>query len=239
MRIVLFSIMCGLVAGQARAQERITIVADILLYGDNTEFRNSFREGETLFGAAPRVSMLFDFNERTSLQLGLFANTRFGSDHASELTRPIIAVTIQGARSAFVFGTLNTPRVAEQGLARRRPGAGGPDRTGPHGLLPPLQVETLAFDRPYENGFQWMGTRDRIRHDAWLSWQRLNTPEHRERFNAGISAELDASRWLTIPAQFHVVHEGGQQFASGPVADSYAAAAGAAVHRRIGHWTGR
>ncbi|HXG55165.1 MAG TPA: hypothetical protein VNJ03_07265, partial [Vicinamibacterales bacterium] len=46
-------------------------------------------------------------------------------------------------------------------------------------------------------------------------------------------------RWLTIPAQFHVVHEGGQQFASGPVADSYAAAAGAAVHRRIGHWTGR
>lgn len=233
--LVLFIIMCG----QTRAQERITVAADVLLYGDNTEFRNPFREGETLFGAAPRVSMLFDFNARTSLQLGIFANTRFGGNRASELTRPIVALKIRGARSSFIFGTLNTPRVAEHGLARRSLGGGGPDRTGPHGLLPPLQVETLAFERPYENGFQWLVNRDRVRHDAWLSWQRLNTPEHRERFNAGINTELDSSGWFTIPLQLHVVHEGGQQFASGPVADSVAAAAGAVLHRRFGHWAGR
>ena len=31
----------------------------------------------------------------------------------------------------------------------------GPDRGGPHGLLPPLQRETLAYDRPYEAGLAW------------------------------------------------------------------------------------
>ena len=69
----------------AVAQERITIAADVLLYGDNTEFRNPFREGETLFGAAPRVSVIFDLGDRAALQLGIFANQRFGSDEAFEL----------------------------------------------------------------------------------------------------------------------------------------------------------
>jgi hypothetical protein len=213
----------------AVAQERITIAADVLLYGDNTEFRNPFREGETFFGAAPRLLAIFDLGDRAALQLGIFANQRFGSEKASELTRPIITLTLRSGHSAFLFGTLETPRVADPL---------GPERTGPHGLLPPMQVETLAFERPYEAGFQWLGRSARVRHDAWLSWQQLNTPEHRERFNAGMNTSIRAARALTIPLQFHVVHHGGQQFSVGPVADSLAGGGGASVRWSGGQFAG-
>ena len=227
--VVVLSIGYALAVRTAIAQERITIAADVLLYGDNTEFRNPFREGETLFGAAPRVFAIFDLNDRAALEVGIFANQRFGSDNASELTRPIIALRLHAGNSAFLFGTLETPRVADPL---------GPDRAGPHGLLPAVQAETLAFGRPYEAGFQWLVRSDRVRHDAWLSWQQLNTPDHRERFNAGVNTSIRAARALTIPLQFHVVHHGGQQFSAGPVADSLAGGGGASVRWRSGSLAG-
>ena len=60
----------------------------------------------------------------------------------------------------------------------------------------------------------------------WLQWQRLNTPDHRERLDAG--ARLDW-RWggiFSSPLQTHIVHEGGQLYASGPVRDSFVLASG-------------
>lgn len=208
------------VAVPLHAQDRVTLAADVLFYGDNTEFRNPFREGETLFGAAPRLSVSLGLGERASLELGVFANLRFGSERASELTRPVVALRLTGGASTFVFGTLDPPRVIDPP---------GPDRAGPHGLLPPIQSETLAFERPYEAGLQWTTRHSRVRNDMWLSWQQLNTPEHRERFNAGANTSWMPAEGVTFPLQFHIVHHGGQQFSSGPVADSYAGAGGAAV----------
>ena len=196
----------------ATAQERITLAADVLFYGDNTEFRNPFREGETFFGVAPKVFAIFDLSDRAALHLGVFTNQRFGSHRASELTRPVIALRLQSRGHTFTFGTLET----------------GSD--GPHGLLPPLQVETLSFSRPYEAGFQWTTNTARVRHEAWLSWQQLNTPDHREQFDAGTNSRLRLSKRLSLPLQFHVVHHGGQQFAAGPVADSFAGGGGATLH---------
>ena len=209
-------------AGRAvGAQEKVTLRSDLLLYGDNTEFRNPFREGETIFGAALRVAVDAAISPRVSVALGAFGNQRFGSDRAFELARPIIALTIRGDRSAFVFGTL--PALSVEAPA-------GPDRQGPHALLPPLQRETLAFDRPYEAGLQWDFDGARLRHSMWLEWQRVNTSAHRERFDGGVNARLTLTSHLSIPVQIHVVHEGGQLFNTGPVADSAAAATGIAIH---------
>src|SRR5262249_3872744 len=102
----------------------------------------------------------------------------------------------------------------------------GPDKGGPHGLIPALQRETLTYQRPYEAGLGWTFTGDRIEHDFWLTWQRLNTQKHRERFDGGANTVFHLSEILSLPAQVHVVHEGGQLYASGPVDDSVAAAAG-------------
>jgi hypothetical protein len=216
--------LATIVRGTAvRAQEHVALGTDVLLYGDNTEFRNPFREGETIFGAAARVTANLELNPRTTVTLGVFGNQRFGSDKAFEQVRPVIALSITGARSMFVFGAFP---------AWRASAPQGPDRGGPHGLLPALQRETLTFDRPFEPGLLWTYKSDRIRHESWLEWQQINTAEHRERFDAGVNAQVRAGT-VSLPFQLHVVHQGGQLFASGPVADSVAAAAGLLVERAL------
>ena len=204
------------------AQSGVTLHADFLFYGDNTEFRNPFREGETIFGAAARLWGGIDVGDRVLIALGALTNQRFGSSEAFELVRPIVSLTVRGTRSTFVIGTLPQSRVGD-----------GPDLTTPHGLLPPLQRETLTFERPYEAGLQWTFRGTRVQHDMWLNWQRLNTAAHRERFDAGAVAGVRVNDWFTVPLQFHVVHEGGQQFGSGPVADSLAGGGGVMLQRAL------
>src|SRR5438094_3444964 len=181
--------------GAAVAQEHVTPRADVLLYGDNTEFRNPFREGETILGAAARIGADLEVSPRVTLSLGVFGNQRFGSEKAFEQVRPVISLRVHGRRSDFVFGTLPAQRVDIPP---------GPDRMGPHALLPPLQRETLTFDRPYEAGLQWDVAGGLLRHSVWLEWQRVTTPEHRDRFDAGLSLEARAKSALTFPARAHV-----------------------------------
>lgn len=212
-------------ARPAEAQQAITVQGSAIFYGDNTEFRNPFREGETIFGTAARGEARFELNDRAALSAGVFGNLRFGSESSFDLVRPVLTLIVRGRRSRFLFGTLDTPFTGTRA---------GPDRTGPHGLLPPIQRETLAFDRPYEAGLQWRFDGSRLSHDMWLQWQRLNTPEHRERLDAG--ARLDW-RWrgiVSLPLQTHIVHEGGQLFAAGPVRDSFVLASGITLSRAPG-----
>ena len=219
-------LLCAtMLPSNASAQEPLTIRSDFLFYGDNTEFRNPFREGETIFGAAVRLTAAIALNDRVTLSAGGFANQRFGSQTAFEQARPVLSLTIRGRRSAFIFGTL--PPLASDLPA-------GPDRNGPHVLLPPLQRETLAFDRPYETGLAWTFTGSTLEHDFWLEWQRLNTPDHRERFDGGTNTRYRISDHVSLPLQLHVVHEGGQLHQSGAVADSAAVAAGAIIGGTIG-----
>ena len=227
--LVVFLCCAALRPSSASAQEQLTIRSDLLFYGDNTEFRNPFREGETIFGAAIRATAEVGLNERVTISIGGFGNQQFGSDDAFDEVRPVLALTVRGSRSSFVLGTL-PPRTHE-----RPP---GPDRDGPHELLPPLQRETLAYQRPYEAGLAWTFDGSRLRHHFWLEWQRLNTAEHRERFDGGLRATYRLSRLVTLPVQLHVVHEGGQLFQSGVVADSAAIATGAVIEGTIARYAG-
>ncbi len=212
-------------ASPVHAQGRVVFIADVLFFGDNTEFRNPFREGETIFGAAAVLAAEIPLNERVTLVAGGFGLRRFGSAEAFDLARPVLKLRLSSGRSTFVMGTLDTPLTGDPA---------GPDRTGPHGLLPPMQSETLAFERPYETGLQWKFSGPSFRHDAWINWQRLNTPAHRERFDAGAAGEARVTRWLSIPFQAHIVHEGGQLFDTGPVADSWALGSGAIARSQAG-----
>jgi len=108
--------------GTAAAQPHVTAGADVLLYGDNTEFHNSFREGETILGSAARVYGDFELNPRVKVSLGVIGNERFGGDRAFEQVRPIVALTVTGTRSSFVFGAFRR-------VQRTRP-------SGPIGWVP-------------------------------------------------------------------------------------------------------
>ncbi len=211
----------------AAAQQQATLRADVAIYGDNTEFFNPFRDGETLLGAAGTAGVDLELTDRATLRAGLFLNHRYGSARFAERWRPVISLTVERGPSRFVFGTLDT--VPHDFTA-------APDLGGPHGLLPPLQVETLAFTRPDEGGIQWQVAADRMAQDAWINWQRLNTSEHRERFDAGVRGRLGlgtAGSPVALGYQFHIVHEGGQLFGPGPVNDSLAGGPGLVVEPRL------
>ena len=62
----------------ARAQS-LTAGVDLFLYGNNTEFANPFREGETLLGAAGRAFVDVKMNDTATLKAGFFGRGRFGS----------------------------------------------------------------------------------------------------------------------------------------------------------------
>ena len=221
--VVLFSLASPL---PAAAQQQATLVADVTIYGDNTEFFNPFRDGETLLGAAGTVGVDIALSDQATLRGGLFLNHRYGSARFAEQWRPVISLTVDSGPSRFVIGTLDT--VPNDFVA-------APDLGGPHGLLPPLQVETLAFTRPYEGGLQWQVAGQRLAQDAWINWQRLNTAEHRERFDAGVRGRVAlGDGWpVALGYQLHIVHEGGQLFDPGPVNDSVAGGPGLVVEPRI------
>jgi hypothetical protein len=192
--------------------------ADVLFYGDNTEFANPFRVGETLLGTAARGFVDLQLSDAATLRAGLFLKGRYGSHEFVEEVEPVVALTLTNGPSRFVFGTLETSSFD----THRR----GPEEDTPHRLLPPLQRETLTFERAHEMGLQWRAESLHVDHDAWINWQRLNTVSHRERFDAGIRTRVAITKSLALHGQWHVVHEGGQHFDVGPVRDSHGLAAG-------------
>jgi hypothetical protein len=224
-RIAVTFLLTCLVSSVARAQS-YTAAADLFFYGDNTEFANPFREGETLFGASGRVFLEIVLNDTVVVRGGLFGLGRFGSHEFLEHAEPMIALEVARGPSRFLFGSLDT--------AATRHDIVGPDYETPHGLLPPLQRETLAFTRGQEMGLQWLVPASRINHDLWINWQRLNTRSARERFDAGYRSAILLNPSLQLHGQWHLVHEGGQQFASGPVSDSQGVAVGLEWSHRAG-----
>ena len=220
-RAAVFIAGCLLLARGAAAQDvDYSLDATVAFYGDNTEFFNPFRDGETIIGSHARVVGEARTSDRLAIRAGVFANQRFGSREAFEEVRPVITLVIGTPRSRLILGTIDTVRRG-QGI--------GPDRSGPHALLPPLQVETLAFTRPWEAGVQWLVDTPSLKHESWVNWQRLATSHQRERLDAGAVSRVKVHRAITLGSDFFIVHEGGQLTSNGPVGDSLAASAGGEV----------
>ncbi len=212
-------------AAPAAAQIPVDVRASGAFYGDNTEFRGDWRKGDTTLGVHARAFLVARPAERLEIRLGAFGNQRFGSDDAFEHVRPVLAVAWVTDTDTFVFGTLEVMH-AEDGP--------GPDQTGLHGLIPPLQEEVLAFTRPYEAGLQWRAHHERFSADTWLSWQRLAAPSRREVFDVGTAARVRLAGPFSLGLQAHEVHQGGQIAEVGIVGDSLAYGAGLIVEPEIG-----
>jgi hypothetical protein len=214
------AVCCTLTPAAARAQEPpVTLEVDLLFYGDNTEFANPFRRGETLLGNSSRAVLSVGMGERASVVGGVIADRRFGADSAFAIVRPVFSLMFAAGHSQFTFGTLT--------LTSQPPF--GPDRGGPHGLLPPIQRDTLALTRPNEAGLQWTYRTPAIRHETWLNWQRLNTPSGRELFDGGATGEIHLRPRIAWGYQGHIVHHGGQLYSTGAVSDSWVAATGPVI----------
>jgi hypothetical protein len=202
-----------------------SLEATATFFGDNTEFFNPFRTGRTLIGTDAFVVGEARTSERLAIRAGVFGLQSFGADRSLDQVRPVLSLVIGPPKSRLILGTLETVR---------RSDGPGPDRTSPHGLLPPMQIETLAFERPWEAGLQWLYTTPRLKHDAWLHWQRINHHDQREVFDTGYTARVRVSRTIGVRADVFLVHEGGQLTSRGVVADSFSSAIGVDLGGRAG-----
>ena len=73
----------------AGGAQTYAIDTDLLFYGDNTEFANPFREGETLLRRlGPRLSRRGASTMRVTVRGGLFGLGRFGSHEFLEHAEP-------------------------------------------------------------------------------------------------------------------------------------------------------
>ena len=207
------------------AQIPISLHVDPVFYVDNTEFANPFRSGETILGSFQRIFVEIEPSDRAKLQLGLYAMERAGSHSPVDRALPIVSLRLGSPRQQVILGTLRPPSDHRDAF--------GPDRMTPHGLLPPLGVETLWFTRAYEAGAQWLTRTERVTHDVWFDYQKLNTPEHREIFDTGVVGRVTMAGPFALGYQMHIVHHGGEQYASGPVADSFAYGPGLIVERPL------
>jgi hypothetical protein len=225
-RIAILLPLTWLALAHPSTAQTYTLGADLLFFGDNTEFANPFRSGDTTLGASGQIFLDVSLNEMVTLRGGLFGLGRFGAHEFLEHAEPALALEIARGPSRFVFGSLRT--------VTTRDDVAGPDEETLHRLLPPVQEETLTFTRGQEMGLQWLVTAARLDHDAWINWQRLNTDQHRERFDAGYRASLGLGRAVRLHGQWHLVHEGGQRFDSGAVSDSQAVALGLGWSGRAG-----
>ncbi len=132
--LLLLGLFLELLPGSPRRGAiNVDLTARVTFYGDNTEFSNPFREGETLLGAFASVFVDARVSSGLVLRGGVFGNQRFGSDDSFDEARPVLALIVGSRQSHLILGTLDTFRRVRSGAEP------GPDRTGPHGLLPPMQ----------------------------------------------------------------------------------------------------
>jgi hypothetical protein len=214
MRSAVLLLASVLLAREASAQGvDFKLDTQFTFYGDNTEFTNPFAVGVTTLGIHGTVVGEARTSARLAIRFGVYGNQVFGSSRGFDDARPVISLVIGPKSSRLIMGTLSTVRRAD-GI--------GPDRTTLHGQLPPVQVETLSFERPWEPGLQWLVDTARYQHDAWVHWQRVNTVTQREIFDAGWSSRLRLNRAATMRADMFERHQGGQRTTLGAVSDSWA-----------------
>ena len=217
----------------------ITLELRSFIYADNTEFlENPYRLGETLLGAQVRADLVFPLSSKARFLGGMQSNSVGGDDDPFEKFRPVVALELDNRFGTFTIGTIRS------GQLGRAPGVGlWPEESGPHGLVPAIQLDTLSMTRSYEFGVQMLKRSGAVQYDGWMAWQRLNTAEARERIDAGVNGHavvLQRAR-LRVRAlgQLHVVHEGGQLFDAGTVGDSLGGGAGAGVDVDVAGGTAR
>ena len=195
-----------LVAAPLPAQ-RLSWQTRAVLYGDNTEFFTPYRTGETILGGQLTTWFEASTGRRTALRVGLFADRRWGSEEFTDSLKPVLQAAFRGRHTTAIVGTLD---------AERR-----------HRLLDALMVSTRELTTPIEYGLQWRERRGWLDGELWVNWQRLNTAEQREAFEAGAVVRVEPVRHLRLEVQHLWSHRGGQLFDAGvPVTNNRVTAVG-------------
>ncbi len=185
----------------------------VTFYGDNTEFFNPYRTGETILGGQFQTWLSIEPGRRTEVIAGVFGDHRSGDDSFLDPVKPLLGFRYHTDHSLGALGTLVTENR--------------------HGYLEPLEVTTLEFTRPIEYGIQWRERRGWLDGELYLNWQHLNTPDSREIFDYGLNLAVRPIRQVSLEYQSHGLHHGGQLYDVGPVTNNFASGIGLGLTERF------
>jgi hypothetical protein len=188
--------------------------SDATFYGDNTEFFNPYRVGQTILGAQMPTYLSAALGPRTEVIAGVYGDHRSGRSDFLDEVKPLLGFRYHTQTSLGALGTLVTENR--------------------HGYLEPLEVTTLEFTRPVEYGLQWREDHRVIGGEIFIDWQHLNTRNSREIFDYGLLFHVRPRSYLTLEFQGHGLHHGGQLYSAGvPVTNNQAFAFGARLAGRL------
>lgn len=205
--ILLFGALWGACSALPAQAADITWKNDFTFYGDNTEFFEPYRTGETLLGQQGKSRLEAALGTRAFLSAGVFADFRSTSDVDPAVdVKPLLSIEYREGGTRLVMGTLETR-----------------DR---HGFLEPLEATFLEFTRPVEYGLQWTENDPAFQCDFFLNWHQLNTPTQPEQMDYGGVWKEPIDENFRFEEELHGFHDGGQLYATGGIVNNWVPALG-------------
>jgi hypothetical protein len=205
--IICVALVCLTPASRPAVAQAFTWKNRGIFYGDNTEFFNPYRTGQTILGAQMQTWLSAEPGPRTEIILGVYGDHRSGRSDFFDEVKPLLGFRYRTATSLGALGTLVTENR--------------------HGYIEPLEVTTLELTRPVEYGIQWREEHGWVGGEVFIDWQHLNTRDSREIFDYGLLLHVRPWRHLSLEYQGHGLHHGGQLYTAGvPVTNNKAQAYG-------------
>jgi hypothetical protein len=182
-------------------------------------------EGQTFFGEHLALEAIHQEGNFLFYRFGVLGTHLYGDEKNFHKVRPLVSIAYivpKEASSTWEDNFFSEKKGKEYKFYL----IFGSIINGPRNkFIEPLYDDSLFYYRPVEEGLAIGQSGTLGSYDAWINWQRLNTPFHRERFDIGIVSKLK-KRGFHWDFQFHYVHEGGQLYHPGPVKDNFGVASG-------------
>ncbi|GEM_PF-605147 len=185
----------------------ITWINSFTFYGDNTEFFEPYRTGETLLGQQGQSRLEAALGQRAFLSAGIFGDFRSTSDVDPFVdVKPLLSFEYREGGTRLIMGTL--------------------DATNRHGFIEPLEVTFLEFTRPIEYGIQWIQDNPAFKTNVFLNWHQLNTPSEPEQMDYGGVWQEPIDDNFLFEEELHGFHDGGQLYTTGGIVNNWVPALG-------------
>lgn len=164
---------------------------DMLVYLNNLEYYNDYREGEPFWGSYLQLRLSYRPFKKITFSAGIHARKDIGDESFLSDVRPLFRAHYSHKNFSFVLGEIFYK--------------------GRHGLLDAILREQFIYNPVVEEGLQIICKNSVISQDCWAIYPAMNTAEHREHLCGGNCTFL-TFRPITFLLMGYISHYGGQLF---------------------------
>lgn len=190
----------------------LTLRVSDAVYANNLEYTGAvdrFREGETFFGNLLTSELDLAMLPGHAFRAGILVRMPYGSEKILDPIAPLFSLqsSFFEEQLKIIAGSIENNHLAHEAILDN----------------------ALFYTRPVELGLQAKAYFNWLKGEIWIDWQRMESSEHNEKFDAGLTLQ---AMWKVLFAAFetHYSHLGGQLFNNGdPVIDDSVLALGGGI----------